>query len=155
MTASLEHHYRTLGVGPAASDEEVRRAYRRLVQLHHPDHNGGSPEAARRFEQIHTAYEAILRARTAAALERAASVCASERASAIEARVVELERALAAARRARERRERRAARLRRLAQRRPPVASDPALAELNGLIQGLERLASSLDHAIEQDRRAR
>jgi len=36
------------------------------VQLHHPDHNNGSPEAARRFEEVQEAYASIqgLRRRT-------------------------------------------------------------------------------------------
>jgi len=41
------------------SDEELRAAYRRLVQLHHPDHNNGSRESARRFEEVQDAYAAI------------------------------------------------------------------------------------------------
>jgi curved DNA-binding protein CbpA len=41
----------------------VRAAYRRLVQRHHPDHNNGSPEAARRFEEVQEAYAAITRER--------------------------------------------------------------------------------------------
>jgi hypothetical protein len=45
------------------SDEELRAAYRRLVQLHHPDHNNGSPEAARRFEEVQDAYASITRNR--------------------------------------------------------------------------------------------
>jgi curved DNA-binding protein CbpA len=45
------------------SDEELRAAYRRLVQLHHPDHNNGSPESARRFEEVQEAYAAITRER--------------------------------------------------------------------------------------------
>src|ERR1700753_1187530 len=48
--------YRTLGVTRSATDAEVRAAYRRLVQLHHPDHNGGSVESARRFEAGQEAY---------------------------------------------------------------------------------------------------
>jgi curved DNA-binding protein CbpA len=48
-----------LGVRPGATDEEVRSAYRQLVQLHHPDHNGGSPESARRFEEVQEAYSQI------------------------------------------------------------------------------------------------
>jgi hypothetical protein len=48
--------YQTLGVSPTASDAELRAAYRRLVQLHHPDHNGGSAESTRRFEEIQDAY---------------------------------------------------------------------------------------------------
>ena len=48
--------FQTLGVSHAASDAELRAAYRRLVQLHHPDHNGGSAESARRFEEVQEAY---------------------------------------------------------------------------------------------------
>ena len=51
--------YKTLEVSPNASDEELRSAYRRLVQRHHPDHNQGSPESARRFEEIQEAYAQI------------------------------------------------------------------------------------------------
>jgi hypothetical protein len=55
--------YEVLEVPRGASDEEVRSAYRRLAQLHHPDHNGGSLEAARRFEAIQSAYAEIVRRR--------------------------------------------------------------------------------------------
>ncbi len=48
--------YATLGIRADASDDELLSAYRRLVKLHHPDHNGGSPEAARRFEEVQDAY---------------------------------------------------------------------------------------------------
>jgi curved DNA-binding protein CbpA len=48
--------YATLGVSATATDAELRSAYRRLVQLHHPDHNGGSAESARRFEEVQEAY---------------------------------------------------------------------------------------------------
>src|SRR5437588_11747898 len=52
--------YQTLGVSPDVSDAELRTAYRRLVRLHHPDHNGGSVESARRFEAVQEAYTAVL-----------------------------------------------------------------------------------------------
>jgi hypothetical protein len=48
-----------LGVRADASDEEVRSAYRRLVQLHHPDHNNGSAESERRFEEVQEAYARV------------------------------------------------------------------------------------------------
>jgi hypothetical protein len=51
--------YAILGIGPRSTDAELRSAYHHLVQLHHPDHNGGSPEAARRFEEIQEAYARI------------------------------------------------------------------------------------------------
>jgi curved DNA-binding protein CbpA len=55
--------YGALGVSPAASDAEVRAAYRRLVQRHHPDHNHGSAESARRFEEVQEAYAEVRRRR--------------------------------------------------------------------------------------------
>jgi curved DNA-binding protein CbpA len=51
--------YQTLGVSASASDQELRAAYRRLVQLHHPDHNDGSAASARRFEDVQEAYARI------------------------------------------------------------------------------------------------
>src|SRR5579859_2721660 len=51
--------YRVLGVSRTATDAEVRAAYRKLVKATHPDHNGGSPEAARRFEAVQQAYAEI------------------------------------------------------------------------------------------------
>jgi curved DNA-binding protein CbpA len=55
--------YQTLGVSASASDAELRAAYRHLVQLHHPDHNGGSAVSARRFEEVQEAYAAVRRLR--------------------------------------------------------------------------------------------
>jgi curved DNA-binding protein CbpA len=51
--------YKVLGVSPGASAEELHDAYRRLVKLHHPDRNAGSPESTRRFQEIQQAYDAI------------------------------------------------------------------------------------------------
>jgi DnaJ domain len=65
MPTSGRDPYQTLGVSPGASDEEVRSAYRRLVQRHHPDHNGGSAEAERRFEEVQDAYARVKELRTA------------------------------------------------------------------------------------------
>jgi hypothetical protein len=49
--------YRTLGVGPSVSDADLHAAYRRLVKAAHPDRNGGTAEATRRFVEIQAAYE--------------------------------------------------------------------------------------------------
>jgi curved DNA-binding protein CbpA len=51
--------YKVLEIPHSATDAEVRAAYRRQVQRHHPDHNGGSPESARRFEEVQEAYALI------------------------------------------------------------------------------------------------
>jgi curved DNA-binding protein CbpA len=57
--------YQTLEVSPSASEAELRAAYRRLVQRHHPDHNNGSPESAQRFEAVQEAYAEVRRLRAA------------------------------------------------------------------------------------------
>jgi curved DNA-binding protein CbpA len=69
----IKSPYQTLGVPPSATDAQVRAAYRRLVQLHHPDHNSGSPESARRFEEVQEAYAQVLRERKKSPPPRAQS----------------------------------------------------------------------------------
>jgi curved DNA-binding protein CbpA len=59
MPPSSRDPYQTLGVKANASDAELRAAYRRLVQIHHPDHNGGSADSARRFEEVQEAYARV------------------------------------------------------------------------------------------------
>jgi curved DNA-binding protein CbpA len=58
--------YAILGISASATDAELRAAYRGLVQRHHPDHNGGSAESARRFEEVQEAYAEVRRLRAAA-----------------------------------------------------------------------------------------
>jgi curved DNA-binding protein CbpA len=59
----IKRPYETLGVPPTATDAQLRAAYRRLVQLHHPDHNQNSPDSTRRFEEVQEAYAQVLRER--------------------------------------------------------------------------------------------
>lgn len=63
MPGARSDPFVVLGVGADAPDAEVRAAYRRLVQIHHPDHNGGSAESTRRFEEVQDAYAEIKRLR--------------------------------------------------------------------------------------------
>ncbi|MBO5868698.1 MAG: J domain-containing protein, partial [Oscillospiraceae bacterium] len=51
--------YKVLGVSPDASDDEIKKAYRRLAKQYHPDRNPGDQEAARRMKEINAAYEQI------------------------------------------------------------------------------------------------
>jgi hypothetical protein len=67
MAAQPPDPYAVLGVTSGASDADVRRAYRRLVQRHHPDHNAGSSEAARRFALVQAAYLRVLELRRSGA----------------------------------------------------------------------------------------
>lgn len=51
--------YSVLGVSKEASEEEIKRAYRRLAKKYHPDLNPGDPEAARKMNEVNAAYEQI------------------------------------------------------------------------------------------------
>ena len=51
--------YQVLGVGRDASDDEIKRAYRRLAKKYHPDVNPGDPVAAQKMQQVNAAYEQI------------------------------------------------------------------------------------------------
>ncbi len=55
----IDDPYKVLGVSPDASDEEVKRAYRRLAKKYHPDLNPGDQEAARKMQEVNAAYEQI------------------------------------------------------------------------------------------------
>ncbi len=51
--------YEILGVNRDASDEEIKKAYRKQSLLHHPDRNGGSQASKEKFQEITGAYEKI------------------------------------------------------------------------------------------------
>ena len=55
----IQDPYKVLGVSPDASDEEIKRAYRRLAKQYHPDRNPGDQEAARKMQEVNAAYEQI------------------------------------------------------------------------------------------------
>ncbi len=52
-------HYSILELAPTATEDEIRRAYRRLVRDHHPDLNPGDQLAAERTRHINNAYFAL------------------------------------------------------------------------------------------------
>lgn len=65
---SLEDAYKVLGVSPQASDEELKKAYRRLALEHHPDRVAKLGDDVRRaaekkFQEINAAKERIWKAR--------------------------------------------------------------------------------------------
>lgn len=59
MITVHEDPYQILGVSRDASDEEIKKAYRRLAKKYHPDLNPGDEEAARQMQRINAAYEQI------------------------------------------------------------------------------------------------
>jgi molecular chaperone DnaJ len=52
-------YYAVLGVSPTALESEIKKAYRKLAQKHHPDSNPNDPKAEERFKDISQAYEVL------------------------------------------------------------------------------------------------
>ena len=51
--------YEILGVSKKASDDEIKKSYRKLAMKYHPDRNKSNKEAERKFKEITAAYEAL------------------------------------------------------------------------------------------------
>lgn len=51
--------YETLGVPKNASQDEIKRAYRKLAQKHHPDTNKGDKDSEAKFKELSAAYEIL------------------------------------------------------------------------------------------------
>ena len=54
-----EDYYKLLQVDRDASFEEIKKAYRRLSMIHHPDKNGNCEESTVKFKQLANAYETL------------------------------------------------------------------------------------------------
>jgi molecular chaperone DnaJ len=52
-------YYQTLGVAKNATAAEIKKAYRKLAQQHHPDANPGNQQAEDRFKEISAAYDVL------------------------------------------------------------------------------------------------
>jgi molecular chaperone DnaJ len=51
--------YKTLGVSKKASDDEIKKAYRKLARKYHPDRNPGDKEAEEKFKEISAAHDVL------------------------------------------------------------------------------------------------
>ena len=56
---NFRNYYEILGVTPNATEEEIKRSFRRLARQCHPDLNPGDKAAEERFKQIGEAYEIL------------------------------------------------------------------------------------------------
>jgi curved DNA-binding protein CbpA len=159
--------HRVLGVPPNASPEELHDAYRRLVKQHHPDHNGGTPEATRRFQEIQEAYDELRNRPAASRPAQAAWDSVADRMETLERELREAhaarERARAAAREAARSAEPEPEPARadvagedsfgrilgdvrdELGERLSEARKHPAVKRVSDLIDGLDDLASKLD----------
>ena len=52
-------YYKILGVDEKASDDEIKKAYRRMSMLHHPDKNGNTDESKQMFQELNNAYASL------------------------------------------------------------------------------------------------
>jgi molecular chaperone DnaJ len=69
-TTKKRDYYEVLGVGRNASEEEVKRAYRKLAVKFHPDKNPDDPHAEEKFKELGEAYDVLMDPEKRAAFDR-------------------------------------------------------------------------------------
>jgi DnaJ family protein C protein 7 len=57
--AQRKDYYKILGIEKDATEQQIKKAYRKLAIVHHPDKNPGDEEAAERFKEIQEAHETL------------------------------------------------------------------------------------------------
>lgn len=70
MATQKRDYYEVLGVGRNATDEEIKRAYRKLAVKYHPDKNPDDPQAEERFKELGEAYDVLMDPDKRAAYDR-------------------------------------------------------------------------------------
>ena len=59
MAANIKDYYEVLGVKRDASDDDIKKAYRKLARKFHPDLNPGDKAAEEQFKQVQAAYDVL------------------------------------------------------------------------------------------------
>ena len=62
-------YYVVLGIEKGATEEEIKKAYRRLAVKHHPDKNPDDPQAEEKFKELGEAYDVLVDADKRAAYD--------------------------------------------------------------------------------------
>ena len=68
--STTEDYYTILGVSKTASQDEIKKNYRKLAMQYHPDRNPGDKEAEAKFKDINEAYEVLKDEQKRAAYDR-------------------------------------------------------------------------------------
>lgn len=55
----MADYYAVLGVERAASEDDIKKSYRKLAMQYHPDRNAGTPESEEKFKEISEAYDVL------------------------------------------------------------------------------------------------
>ena len=55
----MSNHYQTLGIEETATDDEIKRAYKKLAMQHHPDRNADDKDAETKMKEINEAYQVL------------------------------------------------------------------------------------------------
>ncbi len=63
-------YYEVLGVARNASDDEIKKSYRKLAMKYHPDRNSGNKDAEEQFKEVKEAYEMLSDAQKRAAYDQ-------------------------------------------------------------------------------------
>jgi curved DNA-binding protein CbpA len=59
MISADKNHYQNLGVTTSATPDEIKKAYRKLAKIYHPDHNPKRKSAEARFKLLQQAYDTL------------------------------------------------------------------------------------------------
>ena len=59
MAVDYKDYYATLGVSRTASEQDIRKAFRKLARQYHPDVNPDNKAAEAKFKEVNEAYEVL------------------------------------------------------------------------------------------------
>ena len=59
MAENKRDYYEVLGLKKGASDDEIKKAFRKMAMKYHPDRNPGDKNAEEQFKQINEAYSVL------------------------------------------------------------------------------------------------
>ena len=59
MAVKFRDYYETLGVSRTASDDEIKKSYRKLARKYHPDLNPNNKQAEEKFKEVQEAYDVL------------------------------------------------------------------------------------------------